>query len=102
MFFKKNYETLDVNEIDSIERPNVIDVRSKLEYQSMPSKKTKNVPLQSLLLNPAHYLDKDKKYYILCLSGARSASACLQLSKDGYDVVNLKGGFDGYRGSYLK
>ena len=102
MFFKKNYEQIGVNEIDDIKNPNVIDVRSPQECQSMPSKHTKNVPLQSLLMNPAHYLDKNKKYYILCLSGARSGSACSALEKEGYDVVNLKGGFAGYRGHYLK
>lgn len=100
--FKKSYDQINVNEIDDIQRPKIIDVRTKGEYSSMPSKNTKNIEMQTLLANPEQFLDKDTHYYILCLSGARSGSVCSFLSKQGYHVTNLKGGFGSYSNKYLR
>ena len=52
-----------------------------------------------LLENPEKYLDKDKEYYLLCRSGARSENACSVLMKEGYKVINVKGGVINYLGT---
>jgi len=38
----------------------------------------------------------------MCLSGARSSRACRYLTKLGYDVVNVTGGFGSYVGTKRK
>src|SRR5699024_3553803 len=40
--------------------------------------------------------NKDKTYYVYCKSGNRSAKASEYLAKQGYDVVNLDGGYTAY------
>lgn len=35
-------------------------------------KTAKNIPMGNLLTNPGKYLLKDKTYYLMCQSGARS------------------------------
>jgi len=37
-------------------------------------------------------LDKAKKYYVYCRSGARSNTACQFMEKNGYTAYNLEGG----------
>ncbi|MDL2211715.1 rhodanese-like domain-containing protein [Erysipelotrichaceae bacterium OttesenSCG-928-M19] len=97
MFFKKNFEQININEIKEMKNPNIIDVRTKEEYQVSKIKGTKNIELETLLNNPDKYLKKEIQYYIMCASGMRSATACDYLSKLGYQVTNLKGGISAYR-----
>lgn len=99
MFFSnKKYESININEINNIDKPNIIDVRTKEEYQSGALKNAKNIDMNALIINPSNYLKKDEKYYVYCASGMRSASVCKALEKDGYDVVNLSGGIMQYKG----
>jgi len=46
----------------------------------------------NLLKNPEKYLMKDKTYYIMCQSGARSNRTTKILNKQGYQVINVAGG----------
>lgn len=43
-------------------------------------------------------LDKEKKYYIMCRSGKRSAQVQNYLIDNGYDAVNVEGGILDYDG----
>ena len=45
------------------------------------------------------YLKKEEEYYIMCQSGGRSQAAVKALSKLGYQVVNVAGGYGSYAGS---
>lgn len=69
----------------------IIDVRETYEYQMGHVPYAKNLPLSSLG-NQASELDKDKEYYLICQSGARSDNACSFLSNQGYKVINVLGG----------
>ncbi len=42
-------------------------------------------------------LDKNKTVYLVCRSGNRSGKACKLLKKEGYDVVNVLGGFNQWK-----
>ena len=46
----------------------------------------------NLLIEPEKYMSKDKTYYIICQSGARSARTVDALTKQGFDVVNVSNG----------
>ena len=95
-FFKKNYESININELPKIERSQLIDVRTKIEYQQGSIKTARNIEMNELLNNPEKFLTKEKPYYLFCATGARSANVCSILCKQGYEVVNLKGGIMSY------
>lgn len=94
--FKQNYESINVNDIYDIKGANIIDVRTRDEYQSYHIAGSKNVPLDDIMSEKTK-LDINKKYYIVCQSGARSGTACNILASKGYDVINLQGGMSSHR-----
>lgn len=91
MFFKAKYEKMNINDVEKLDSPNIIDVRTKEEYATGHLPKAKNIEMNSLLINPSHFLNKDEKYYIYCQSGGRSSMTCSGLQKEGYDVCDLGG-----------
>lgn len=103
-FLKKTVQdTISVNELDPlIGTIELIDVREPQEVAMGTIKTAKNIPMAQLLANPAKYLMKTKKYYIMCQSGMRSSRTVRQLQKNGFDVVNVKGGFGSYTGAKRK
>ncbi|MGL5648655.1 MAG: rhodanese-like domain-containing protein [Clostridium sp.] len=98
-FLKKDFDVVNVNDIDTmLSKIDLIDIREKSEYQRGHINKSKNIPMSDLLNNPNKFLKSDKKYYIMCQSGGRSKMACSKLSKLGFDIVNVSGGFGSYLG----
>ncbi|MDO5516703.1 MAG: rhodanese-like domain-containing protein [Clostridium sp.] len=102
-FYKQDEEyNIDVNKIDELlGNIELIDIREDYEYNEGSIRTAKNIPMRELLMDPEEYLEKDKKYYILCRSGVRSARTCLELREEGYDVVNVSGGVIDYRGNNI-
>lgn len=72
----------------------ILDVRTPEEFAEGRVPGAVNVPLDSL---ERVNLDKSKKYYVYCRSGARSSAACDYLKKKGYDCLNA-GGIISYKG----
>lgn len=101
MFFKKNYQTILMNEIRDFDSLNILDVREKDEFDSGHIKGAKFLPLSSLA-NQVDKLDKDKEYHVVCFSGGRSKQACDFLSKKGYKVTNVMGGMSAYKGRVVR
>lgn len=103
-FLKSNKgKDINVNEIDKlIGNIDLIDIREPYEYDSGTIEGAKNIPMGTLLNSPDKYLKKDKEYYIMCRSGARSSRACGELIDKGYDVVNVSGGVSSYSGNKRK
>ncbi len=75
---------------------NIIDIRSNEKYNSNHIDGSINIPYQSLLVDPSRYLDKGEKYYLYCQKGLSSSSVCSILSKLGYNVVNIIGGYESW------
>ena len=100
-FFNRNTgKSINVNDIDSlVGKVELIDIREPYEYNSGSIVSAKNIPMKILLGNPSKYLSKDKEYYIMCQSGGRSARACSELTKKGFDVINVAGGMGSYLGT---
>ena len=46
----------------------------------------------TLVQNPEMFLEKEKCYYLICRSGARTLNVTQYLTDLGYDVVNVEGG----------
>ena len=100
-FFRRDdSKVINVNDMDNlIGKVELIDIREPYEYKSGSLKTAKNIPMVNLLANPKKYLSKDKIYYIMCQSGARSGSATRTLIKQGFNVINVGGGIGSYAGS---
>lgn len=73
----------------------ILDVRTPEEFSEGRVPGAVNVPLDTLASAP---LDKGRKYYVYCRSGARSSAACDYLKKQGYVCLNV-GGIMSYRGN---
>lgn len=96
-------KVIHVNDIDNlIGSIELIDIREPYEYQSGSIITAKNIPMGSLLDNPNKYLQKDKTYYLLCQSGARSGMTSKRLTKQGFEVINVAGGVGSYVGTKRK
>lgn len=96
-------QVIHVNDLDNlIGMIELIDIREPFEYRSGSIKTAKNIPMGLLLENPDKYLSKDKTYYIMCQSGARSSRATSLLKKQGYQVINVAGGIGSYVGTKRK
>lgn len=92
----KKVPSIKVSEVDTLSNQELIDVRSKNEYQNGHIPNAKNIVMDTLLSNPSNYLEKDKTYYIVCQSGMRSKRTVKALIKDGYKVINVSGGTMSY------
>lgn len=91
------YKSIRASELKGmIGRVKIIDIRKNFLYKlgSIPS--SKNIPITFLLGDPAKYLNKDEEYYIYCSQGLESVGVCDKLSKKGYKVVNVLGGYHDY------
>ena len=96
-------KVINVNDIDGIlGKIELIDIREPYEYNAGSIKGAKNIPMGILLKEPERFMDKEHTYYLVCQSGGRSSSACSRLTRDGYDVVNVAGGFGSYVGPNRK
>ena len=96
---KDKPESINIKDIDSlIGSIQLIDVREEFEFRTGSIKGAKNIPMNSLLSRPESYLKKDQKCYIMCQSGMRSKRVAKALKKQGYDVVDVRGGMSGYTG----
>jgi rhodanese-related sulfurtransferase len=67
----------------------ILDVRTKAEFQSHSHSKARNIPLDQLQ-GRLKELDKAKPVLVCCESGSRSASALAILKQAGFsEVANL-------------
>ncbi len=75
---------------------NIIDIRDNYLYNIGHINNSINIPMNLLLMNPSNYLDKNETYYLYCSYGNNSKIACDKLTRCGYNVVNIVGGFNEY------
>jgi rhodanese-related sulfurtransferase len=100
LFKRSDQKVINVNDIEaSLGKINLIDIREVYEYKAGSIKGSKNIPMNDLLTNASKYLDKGNTYYIMCQSGGRSSVTCKNLTKQGFDVINVAGGFGAYIGT---
>lgn len=99
-FLKRNNENqLSVSELqEHLGKIELIDIREPHEYKSGHVPKAKNIPMNTLLSQPDKYLKKEKTYHIICQSGGRSRGTTQQLSRMGYQVIDVTGGTGRYPG----
>ena len=79
---------------------NIIDVRKNFLYNLGSVPGSTNIPMEFLMSNPDKYLNKNEEYYIYCTQGMESIKVCDKLSKKGYKVVNVIGGYQDFLNGY--
>lgn len=84
-----------IEKLDNIDKKVlIIDIRTSSEFESYHLDGSINIPRIKLLNSHETYLDKDKKYYIICNKGEVSLSCCKILNALGYSCKSIKGGID--------
>ena len=81
----------------------VLDVRTADEYKSghLPNALQANWLNKTEFADRTQHLDKNKTVYIYCLSGGRSGAAGAVLISQGYKVINMEGGINGWKNANL-
>ena len=79
--------------IKSVENSNVIDVRTKNEFNNGTYKTSQNIPLNTIQDEIDNISDNS---YVFCAGGYRSVIACSILMKNGKkDLINVLEGYSG-------
>ncbi len=86
--------SISVSYFNKLSNVNVIDIRSVEKYNSSHIPGAINVPSDKLLLRPLDYISKGSKYYLYCQHGMSSLNVCRILSKLGFNIVNINGGYE--------
>lgn len=90
---KDYYKGISILEIEEeLKELEIIDIRRKVELRANSLEGSRHILMGVLLDHPEKYLDKDKRYYLLCRTGRRTGIMTNFLRKIGYDVINLEGG----------
>ena len=90
------FENISTVELKKLNNPNIIDIRSIEKYNSKHIMNSINIQVNQLLINPQKYLEKSKKYYIYCQKGIQSRKLCSILVNQGYNIVNVSGGYESW------
>lgn len=85
---------ITIEQLIKLKNPNIIDIRSIENYNHKHIPNSINIPFTNLLSNPSKYLKYSETYYIYCSSGIKSTKVCNYLSKQGYNVINVLGGYE--------
>lgn len=73
----------------------VLDVREDWEFEAGHAPTAHLIPLNNLA-DRISELPRDNKIWIICKSGGRSMKAANYLEPQGFDVVSVAGGTDGW------
>lgn len=82
----------------------ILDVRTEDEYNDGIIEGAINIDIHKGqgFISEIEALDKTKKYYVYCRSGARSGKACEIMNELGFEnAYNLEGGIMGWNGDVV-
>lgn len=89
-------ECISINELKKLSNIHIVDIRSSQKYNDNHINGALNITYEQLLLYHYKYLNKNTKYYIYCQKGYKSKEICNYLDKNGYNVVNINGGYESW------
>lgn len=94
---------IDSNELKELmikKHLNLIDIRDHYSYSNGTIDGAVNIPYQELILSFNQYLKKGECYYLFCQHGSNSRMLRDFLSRRGFLVININGGYQGYKDSH--
>lgn len=74
----------------------VLDVRESYEYEVGHAPGAVHIPVDEVPTRYEEELDPDEDYYVICRTGGRSVQIAEWLTAQGYSVVLVGGGYDGW------
>lgn len=98
---KPSFSSMDINKVDTLENPFLLDVREPDETAEGIIEGAHLIPLGQLP-DQLERLPKDEVIYIICRSGNRSRRACAFLRDRGFQCVNMTGGMKNYTGPTVR
>ncbi|HWS59680.1 MAG TPA: rhodanese-like domain-containing protein [Flavobacterium sp.] len=93
-----------VSQYEAAENSVILDVRTENEYNDgiIPNSINIDIYEGQGFIDKLQELDKSKKYFVYCRSGARSAKACEVMYSLGFEeAYNLEGGILGWNGDIV-
>ena len=93
-----------VAQLEADENVVILDVRTEDEYNDGIIQDAINIDIHKgqEFISEIEALDKTKKYYVYCRSGARSGKACQIMNELGFEnAYNLEGGIMGWEGEIV-
>ena len=72
----------------------LVDIRPPYEFANGHVPNAVNIPYELLMMYPDSYLKQDETYYLICAHGSLSHRACAILQAFGYNVANIKHGYE--------
>ena len=88
--------SIKIDELLKLNNPNIIDIRAIQSFNNNHIASAKNIPNLKLLENPNKYLSKTQRYYIYCQKGITSLKTCQMLNRQGFNTVNIIGGYEAW------
>lgn len=82
---------ITVDQLASLDRPVVIDVRERDEFATAHAPAAVNLPL-SELQNRVGEIPLDAPVHVICQAGGRSVRATEFLAQNGIDAIDVAGG----------
>lgn len=92
-------KNISVQQLATLDAPQVIDVREPFEYQAGHAPGAVNIPLGEIAATTA--IRPDRPVHVICQSGGRSARATEVLQARGFDAINVDGGTSAWIGAGL-
>ncbi len=87
--------SISISDLLNIGDPiHIIDIRSVQSYNNNHMEGAINVPYEKLIAKPGQYLNPNIRYYIYCQKGLTSNKVCQILTRMGYKVTNIIGGYE--------
>ena len=84
---------ISIKDLFNLNNPIIVDIRNKYYYDMGHIDNAISIPYYNLLNNYSYYLDKNNSYYVYCDTGEQSYEIVDRLSKFGYKVFNIDGGY---------
>ena len=102
MYINKNSKSIE--NIEQNETNVFLDVRTQTEFAEGHIDGAINIDAMSADFEVTiASLKKTNNYYLICRSGARSASACIKMANAGFTTLtNMEGGMMGWSGKVNK
>ncbi|MDO5344559.1 MAG: ATP-binding protein [Lachnospiraceae bacterium] len=90
-------KAITIEELETIDSTGccIIDIRPEEQYRRGTFPGAVNIPMEQLDERKAQ-LPKEKTLYVLCHTGERSRGCAEELEEEGYDAVNVSGGYRAY------
>lgn len=89
-------DEVDAQTLTAMKEPNVIDARKRDEHDGGCVDGAVHFA-HTQIMGHLNHIEKDVPWVIHCQGGTRSAATCMALKKKGYQVVNLAGGYRGWK-----